>query len=263
MKFECPSCKKSGQVDDSKIPEVGVYANCPQCNSKFLIKREEPKGFVFEAVEQPTVETKQKKPMGKIAMFFIAFGITIAVNLAVHIPFIAINGFKMHMGPLSMVNIIAMIAAYICLTKKRLHALTIVSAIIGIIFIVALDIPSSGSRSSIKVDNYSKNNSLKFVVQDDCDDGISIQYRFFDVTNNLWWPSSDKVYKTSQYQVENTHELSCLDNANICFGATPYTVSPTVFWGLGINNDQITNIATSCVSCGSVPEKQLNFSCPN
>jgi hypothetical protein len=113
-----------------------------------------------------------------------------------------------------------------------------------------------------EVNNYSKPNSVKFVVQDDCNDGISIQYRFFDVTNNLWWPSSDKVYTTSQYQIPNTHELSCSANANICFGATTYTASPTVYWGLGINNDQVTNIATSCVSCGSVSEKRLNFACP-
>lgn len=112
------------------------------------------------------------------------------------------------------------------------------------------------------VNNYYNPNSIRFIVQDDCNDGISIQYRFFDVTNNLWWPSSDQVYITNQQKTPYTHELTCSPNANICFGATTYTASPTVFWGLGINNDQVTNIATSCVSCGSVPEKRLNFACP-
>ena len=40
MKLECPSCKKSGQVDDSKIPitKDGAYVTCLQCNNKFQIK---------------------------------------------------------------------------------------------------------------------------------------------------------------------------------------------------------------------------------
>jgi len=114
-----------------------------------------------------------------------------------------------------------------------------------------------------EVNNYYNNsNSIKFIVQDDCNDGISIQYRFFDLTNNLWWPSNEQVYTTNQYKIPNTHDLSCSPNSNICFGATTYTASPTVFWGLGINNDQVTNISTSCVSCGSTPEKRLNFACP-
>lgn len=53
MKFECPNCKKSGQVDDSKVPESGVYATCPQCSNKFLVKRGAPKNFEFERVVQP------------------------------------------------------------------------------------------------------------------------------------------------------------------------------------------------------------------
>lgn len=48
MKFECPNCKKAGHVDDSKVPDAGVYATCPQCNNKFLIKREVPREFEFE-----------------------------------------------------------------------------------------------------------------------------------------------------------------------------------------------------------------------
>lgn len=53
MRFECPNCKKSGQVDDSKVPDSGVYATCPQCSTKFLIKREIHKDFEFEPTEQP------------------------------------------------------------------------------------------------------------------------------------------------------------------------------------------------------------------
>lgn len=62
MKFECPNCKKAGQVDDAKVPENGLYANCPQCSTKFLIKRATPKDFEFVPVTEakPDVIPKQK-----------------------------------------------------------------------------------------------------------------------------------------------------------------------------------------------------------
>lgn len=61
MIFECPNCKKSGQVDDSKVPESGVYAICQGCSNRFLIKRDAPKDFEFEPVEQP----KPQIPSGR------------------------------------------------------------------------------------------------------------------------------------------------------------------------------------------------------
>lgn len=61
MKFECPNCKKSGQVDDSKVPESGVYATCPQCNNKFLIKQVASKEFDFEPVQE-NVKLKESPP---------------------------------------------------------------------------------------------------------------------------------------------------------------------------------------------------------
>lgn len=105
-------------------------------------------------------------------------------------------------------------------------------------------------------------NSIKFIVKNICKDGMSIQYRFFDESNKLMWPSSDKVYTTSQNQTPNIHALSCNPGSTICFGATTYSASPTVYWGVGISNAQLTNLDTSCVICGSVTEKYLNFSCP-
>jgi DNA-directed RNA polymerase subunit RPC12/RpoP len=52
MNFNCPKCNKSGNIDDTKMPESGVYATCPQCNNKFLIKPEASKDFVYETVVQ-------------------------------------------------------------------------------------------------------------------------------------------------------------------------------------------------------------------
>lgn len=40
MKFHCPNCKLPGSIDDARVPEQGVHAECPQCKTRFLIKRE-------------------------------------------------------------------------------------------------------------------------------------------------------------------------------------------------------------------------------
>lgn len=58
MKFECPCCKKQGQIDDSKVPDVGVYANCPDCKTRFLISRPAA-DFSFEPAQ---VEVRQTSP---------------------------------------------------------------------------------------------------------------------------------------------------------------------------------------------------------
>ena len=62
MKFECPICKKSGQVDDSKVPEDGVNATCPQCHNKFLIKREPSDDFLFDPVAKSAPKATNTTP---------------------------------------------------------------------------------------------------------------------------------------------------------------------------------------------------------
>ncbi|MRS02272.1 hypothetical protein EG832_03430 [bacterium] len=37
MKFECPTCKLLGKIDDEKLAGQSIYANCPKCKSRFLI----------------------------------------------------------------------------------------------------------------------------------------------------------------------------------------------------------------------------------
>ena len=39
MKIECPKCKAFLNVDESKIPEKGVYGKCPKCQERILVKR--------------------------------------------------------------------------------------------------------------------------------------------------------------------------------------------------------------------------------
>ena len=40
MKAECPNCEAVYQLDDSKIPEKGVYATCAKCQTRFHVKKE-------------------------------------------------------------------------------------------------------------------------------------------------------------------------------------------------------------------------------
>jgi len=40
MKLTCPGCQASYRVDDSKIPDKGIYGRCPKCQERFLITKE-------------------------------------------------------------------------------------------------------------------------------------------------------------------------------------------------------------------------------
>jgi len=40
MKFSCPNCNLAGSIDDAKLPEQGLYAGCPKCKTRFLVKKE-------------------------------------------------------------------------------------------------------------------------------------------------------------------------------------------------------------------------------
>lgn len=40
MKFHCPDCSLAGSIDDERVPEQGLYASCPQCKTRFLIKKD-------------------------------------------------------------------------------------------------------------------------------------------------------------------------------------------------------------------------------
>jgi Tfp pilus assembly protein PilE len=39
MKFSCPDCKLTGSIDDARLPEQGLYANCPKCKTRFLVRK--------------------------------------------------------------------------------------------------------------------------------------------------------------------------------------------------------------------------------
>jgi len=41
MKARCPSCETAYRIDDSKIPEKGIYARCPKCQTRIFLKKED------------------------------------------------------------------------------------------------------------------------------------------------------------------------------------------------------------------------------
>ncbi len=61
MKFECPNCKKAGAIEDSKVPDGGVYANCPNCQTRFLIKIQRD-DFSFT----PAQEEQRQRPQASV-----------------------------------------------------------------------------------------------------------------------------------------------------------------------------------------------------
>lgn len=42
MKAKCPECGAVYNVDETKLPEKGAYANCAKCKTRFHIKKPEP-----------------------------------------------------------------------------------------------------------------------------------------------------------------------------------------------------------------------------
>lgn len=62
MNFQCPNCEKSGTIEDSKVPEIGIYATCPQCSTRFLIKRQKLDNFKFDFAEDMTNEKNRNTP---------------------------------------------------------------------------------------------------------------------------------------------------------------------------------------------------------
>lgn len=104
--------------------------------------------------------------------------------------------------------------------------------------------------------------NLKLYVVDKCDDNYNIQYRMFDVTNNMIWPSSKEVYITRSGG-ENVHTLSCKTGATICFGASLYDSSMNRYWGVGIDGNVSYDVYKECVTCGDVAEFRRNLVCGN
>jgi hypothetical protein len=82
--------------------------------------------------------------------------------------------------------------------------------------------------------------ALTFVLDDQCFNGESIEFRFYDETDNLVWPDNQNVYLVSSgQQVQST--VACKLGNTICMGA--YQPQHNLAWGVNIDN------SLQCQSC--------------
>lgn len=87
------------------------------------------------------------------------------------------------------------------------------------------------------------NSIITFTITDGCNNGIPIQYKFYDFTNNLVWPSSTTHYTTLAYNASYTHNLNCRTGANVCYGAR----AGTGYWG--VDRDGSKYCSDCCITC--------------
>ena len=89
------------------------------------------------------------------------------------------------------------------------------------------------------------NQTITFTITDGCNNAYPINYKFYDETNNLVWPSSTSFYYTSAYNASYTSNLSCIAGATVCYGAR--TTSPDVYWGVDLDNSKYCS--DCCITC--------------
>ena len=79
---------------------------------------------------------------------------------------------------------------------------------------------------------------------DACDDGSGIELRFFDLTNDLVWPSDDEVYVLDRTEIFS-FPLACRAGAKVCYGADDGLGID--WWGVGIDGDE--DCEDCCYTC--------------
>lgn len=87
------------------------------------------------------------------------------------------------------------------------------------------------------------NSTITFVIEDGCNNGVQIWYKFYDFENNLVWPSSSTHYYTEYYGASYTHNLQCRTGGNVCYGGR----SASYYWG--VDYDGSKSCTNCCITC--------------
>jgi len=87
------------------------------------------------------------------------------------------------------------------------------------------------------------NSTITFNITDGCNNGLQIEYKFYDVSDNLVWPSATSHYFTEFLNATYRHDLLCSTGAKVCYGAR----SGTFYWG--IDEDGTKACADCCIFC--------------
>ncbi len=89
--------------------------------------------------------------------------------------------------------------------------------------------------------------TIGWTIGNQCNNGQTVQYKFFDDTTNDWvWPSSTTHYPIA-YGASNSHSLSCVPGHLVCLGAR--SSSGTLSWGVGFGGTG--SCSNCCGTCGS------------
>jgi len=99
------------------------------------------------------------------------------------------------------------------------------------------------------------NSTITFTITDGCNNGVPIDYKFYDVTNNLVWPTSTTHYATQAYNATYNHDLSCNTGAKVCYGAR----SATYYWGVDVDDSK--SCTDCCIFCQSGNSLSRRLTC--
>lgn len=99
------------------------------------------------------------------------------------------------------------------------------------------------------------NSTITFEIEDGCNNGVSIWYKFYDFANNLVWPSSTTHYYTEYYGASYTHNLSCRTGGSVCYGAR----SSTYYWG--VDYDGSKSCTNCCITCATGNRLSRRLTC--
>jgi hypothetical protein len=91
--------------------------------------------------------------------------------------------------------------------------------------------------------------TVTFTITDACHDGWAINYRFWDETNSLVWPSATTNYYTQHDDTPYQSALSCETGALICYGARNSNPALPYYWGVDVDNSE--SCPDCCIRCQS------------
>lgn len=93
----------------------------------------------------------------------------------------------------------------------------------------------------------------EWLITDDCDDGLDIEWRLFAQDRDWAWPDITSTFVTTGIGAEDFQTIQCFSGETICMaGAAGDTV-----WGL--NLDGTGSCDTCCFLCGSESFNDLGF----
>jgi hypothetical protein len=114
---------------------------------------------------------------------------------------------------------------------------------------------SSCTQATATITTTASGSTITWVIGDQCNNGSTMDYRFFDIDNNTVWPNSTQVYVISDDGQNYTSTLSCVSGDKVCYGAQ----SGSYTWGVGLNN---TSACSSCCGfCGQSGSYSAELTC--